>query len=63
MFTKILYFSHTDNCWFQVNENRPRNVLARSSLTEKGVERIVSTADTFVTGHLTVGLDSMLQTV
>ena len=38
-------------------------MLSSAGLTEESVERIVSTADGLVTGHLTVGLDSMLQTV
>jgi hypothetical protein len=38
-------------------------VLAGTGLAEEGVEAVVAAADGFVRGHLTVGLDSMLQTV
>ena len=34
-----------------------------SSLTEEGVEGVVTAADGFVTWHLTIRLDAMLQTV
>lgn len=48
---------------FQVNEDSSRDVLSGTSLAEEGVEGIVTTSDGFVTGHLTIGLDSMFQTV
>ena len=54
---------YTNNAWFQVNEHSSRDVLSSAGFTEESVEGIVSTADGLVTGHLTVGLDSMLQTV
>ena len=38
-------------------------MLASSSLAEEGVERVVSTSDGLVTGHLAIRLDSVLQTV
>ena len=38
-------------------------MLSRSRFTEESVVRFISTTDGFVAGHLTVGLDSMLQTV
>ena len=53
----------TDNGWFQVNEHSARNVFPRSSLTEKRVERIVSSADSLVAWHLAIRLNSMLQAV
>ena len=53
----------TNNSGFQVNEDSPGNVLASSSLTEEGVEGVVSTTDGLVTGHLAVWLDAMLQTI
>ena len=39
------------------------NVFSRSSLAEKRVEGIVSSANSFVARHLAIRLDSMLQTV
>ncbi len=38
-------------------------MLSSSSLTEEGVEGIVSASNGLVRGHLTVWLDSMLQAV
>ena len=38
-------------------------MFARSSLTEEGVEGIVTTPTSFVTWHLTIRLYAMLQTV
>ena len=38
-------------------------MLAGSSLTEEGVEGIVTTSDGLVRGHLAIRLDSVLQTV
>ena len=38
-------------------------MFASSSLTEEGVEGVVSTSDGLVTGHLTIWLDAVLQTV
>jgi hypothetical protein len=38
-------------------------MLSSPSLTEEGVEGVVSSADGFVTGHLSVWLDPMLQAV
>ncbi len=38
-------------------------MFASSCLTEEGVEGVVSTSDCLVTGHLTIRLDSMFQTV
>ena len=38
-------------------------MLAGTSLHEEGVERVVSTADGLVGGHLAVRLNAMLQTV
>jgi len=52
-----------DNRWFKIDEDGTGNVLASSGLAEEGVERIVTTSDGFVRWHLTVRLDSVLQTV
>jgi hypothetical protein len=38
-------------------------VLASTSLGEEGVEGIVTTSDGLVTGHLAIGLDTVLQTI
>ncbi len=38
-------------------------MLSSSSLTEEGVEGIVSPADGLVTGHLSIRLDPMFQAV
>ena len=38
-------------------------MFSPTSLTEEGVEGVVTAADGFVTWHLTVRLDAMLQTV
>ena len=38
-------------------------VLPGSSLTEEGVERIITTSNGVITGHLTIGLDPVFETV
>jgi len=38
-------------------------VLAGARLAEEGVEGVVAPAESFVGGHLAVGLDAMLQAV
>ena len=53
----------TNNRWFQIDKYGPGDVLACASLTEEGVEGIVSTTDGLVRGHLAIRLDSVLQTV
>ena len=53
----------TDYGGLQVNEDGARHVLAGASLAEEGVEGVVAAADGLVGGHLTVGLDAMLQAV
>ena len=53
----------TDHCWLQVNNHSSWNMFSSAIFTEESVERIITTADGLVIGHLTVGLDSMLQTV
>merc|ERR1719377_433885 len=45
----------------QVDEHRAGHVLARASLGEEGVERIVATTDGLVRRHLTVRLDTVLK--
>ena len=55
--------SLTYNSGFQVHEDSPGDVLAGAGLGEEGVEGIVPTADTLITGHLTIRLDPVLQAV
>merc|ERR550534_3268431 len=52
-----------NNSWLKIDENSSWNVLSSSSFTEEGVEGIISTTDGFVTWHLTIRLDSMLEAV
>lgn len=47
----------------KVQEDGTGNVLASTSLREEGVESIVTTTDGLVRRHLTIWLDTMLQTV
>ena len=53
----------TDYSWFQIHEHRTGHVFAGSCLAEEGVEGVVTAADGFVTWHLTIRLNAMLQTV
>jgi len=50
-----------DDGWLEIEEDATGNVLAGTSLGEEGVESIVATADSLVGGHLTVGLDTVLE--
>ena len=52
-----------NDCGFQVEEDSTGDVLSRSSLTEEGVESIITTSDGFVRGHLAIRLDTMFQAV
>ena len=52
-----------DNGGFQVKEDSTGNVFSCSSLAEEGVEGIITTSDGLVRGHLTIRLDTMLETV
>jgi hypothetical protein len=47
----------------QVKEHSARDVFASTSFGEKGVEGIIATTDGFVGGHLTIGLDTVLEAV
>ena len=55
--------SNTYDGWLQVNKHSSRDMLSCSSFREKGVERIISPADGFITWHLTVRLNSMFQAI
>jgi len=50
-----------DDGGLQVEEDATGNVLAGTSLGEEGVESIVATADGLVRGHLTIGLNTVLE--
>eukprot|EP00116_Pleurobrachia_bachei_P000661 sb/3460923/ len=52
-----------DDGGLQINKHSPGDVLSSSSLAEEGVEGVISTSDGLVRGHLTVGLDTVLQAV
>ena len=47
----------------KINKHSARNVLASTSLGEKGVERVVTAADGLVGRHLAIRLDSVLEAV
>merc|ERR1719471_39129 len=52
-----------NNGWFEIDQDSTRNVFASSSLTEEGVEGVISTSDGLVRRHLTIRLDTVLQAV
>ena len=49
--------------WFQINKDGTWDVFASSSFGEEGVERVITSSKRFVTGHLSIRLDSMFQAV
>ena len=53
----------TNYCGLKVNKDSPGYVLAGPSLTEEGVEGIITASNGLVTGHLTIRLDTVFQTV
>ena len=53
----------TDYGGFQVDEDSSWHVFASTSLTEEGVEWIITASNGLVTGHLTIRLDTVFQTV
>ena len=53
----------TNNSGLQIDEHGPGDVLASSGLTEEGVERVITTSDGLVRGHLAIRLDAMLKAV
>ena len=59
--TRTVYY--TDYGWFQVHKHGSRDMFPGSSLTEEGVEGVVTTSDGLVTWHLTIRLDTVLETV
>jgi len=52
-----------DDGGFEIEEDAARDVLAGTSFREKGVEGIVAATDGLVRGHLTIGLDTVLEAV
>ena len=52
-----------NNSWLQVEEHSSRNVFPGSSLTEERVEGVITASDSLVRWHLTIRLDTVLQTV
>jgi len=50
-----------DNGGFEIEEDASGDVLTSTSLGEEGVESVVATADSLIGGHLTVGLNSVLE--
>jgi len=49
--------------WLEIDHDGTRNVLASSSLREKGVEGVIATTNSLVGGHLTIRLDAVLKAV
>jgi hypothetical protein len=53
----------TDDSGFQIDENSSGYVFTSAGFTEEGVERIITSTNGFIRGHLSIGLDAMFQTV
>lgn len=47
----------------EINVHGTGDVLSCASLAEEGVEGVISSADSFVAGHLAIGLDAVLEAV
>jgi len=47
----------------KIDKDSTWNVLASTSLREEGVERIITATHSLVRGHLSIRLDSVLQTI
>jgi len=50
-----------DDGGLEIEEHTSGDVLASTSLGEEGVESVVATTDSLIGGHLTVGLNSVLE--
>ena len=59
----INLFILTNYSWLQIHKDSSGHMLASTSLTEEGVEGVVSTTNGLVRGHLAIRLDAMLQAV
>ena len=63
-FTNVYkHCTHTNYSGLEIHEHSSGHMLASSSLTEEGVEGVISTSNGLVTGHLAIRLDSVLQAV
>merc|ERR1711997_376662 len=51
------------NSRFEIDEYSTRDVLSCSGLREKSVERVITSADSLVTWHLSIRLDSMFKAI
>merc|ERR1711893_264654 len=51
------------NSGLQIHKDSPGYMLASTSLTEEGVEGVITTSNGLVTGHLAIRLDTMLKAV
>jgi len=51
-----------NNGWLQIEEDGSWDVFTSTSLREEGVESIITTTDSLIRGHLTIGLDTVLKT-
>ena len=49
--------------YLQIQKNAARHVLASTGLGEERVERVVTATDSLVGGHLSIGLDAVLQAI
>ena len=54
---------HAYDCWLQVNEDSPRDVLSRTSLREEGVVGVVLDADVVIARHQSIRANPMLETI
>ena len=59
----IRFNTLTDHSGLQVHEHGPWNVFSGSSLTEERVEGVVTSSDCLVAWHLSIRLNTVLQTV
>ena len=50
-----------DDGWLEIEEDSSWDVLTGTSLGEEGVESVVTATDGLVRGHLTVGLNTVLE--
>jgi len=50
-----------DDGWFEIEEDASWDVLSSTSLTEEGVEGIITTTDGLVRWHLSIRLDTVLE--
>jgi len=52
-----------DDSRLQIDKNGTGDVFASSGLREKGVERIITSSDSLIGRHLSIGLDTVLEAV